>query len=342
MTGSSKTNSVPTMLRLIKLMQLIPRQQAGFKRRIGTAELEDKLRKMGFNISRRTLQRDLKNLEQAFPALRNDGHREALGWYWEEDTIVEHIPAMDYTLAFSFKLLDKLLTPSVPAITERLKPYVAAANSILPRAWKHGSEQVVVISRSMPLQPVVPDPTVIDAVFQALATRRRFRARYRRRDGEVAEYVLNPLGLVLRHEVAYLVATAWDYDDPRHYALHRFDKESMDILTEDARMPEGFDLGDYVRRGGFQYLRSQKPLRLVLRMDADTAVHLAETPLADDQTMSSPDKSNEVRIRATVADTEQLRWWILGLGDKVKVESPKKLREEISGLLERSLARYAD
>jgi hypothetical protein len=41
------------------------------------------------------------------------------------------------------------------------------------------------------------------------------------------------------------------------------------------------------------------------------------TPLADSQW-----------VRATVADTDQLRWWLLGFGNQVEVLEPVELREE--------------
>ncbi len=52
----------------------------------------------------------------------------------------------------------------------------------------------------------------------------------------------------------YLVATVWDYRDPRHYALHRFKKCSM--LDEVAVPPKDFDLDDYLRVGAFEYVES--------------------------------------------------------------------------------------
>ena len=342
MTGHFKPSATQTAIRLIKLMQLIPRRSANSRRRIGVAELEEKLVEHGFQISRRTLQRDLQTLGKAFPDLHNDGQKDALGWYWSEEALLESIPAMDYSMAFSFKMLDKLLSPRMPALIKRLQPYLEAADKVLPFEQQQQTERIYVISRSMPLKPVALDPSVVDIIERALLEQQCIRAHYRRRDDEVAEYLLNPLGLVLRNEVSYLVATAWDYQDPRHYALHRFVPDTVELLQQTAQSPEGFSLQQYVNEGGFQYLRSQATLKLKLRMDKDTAKHLQETPLSDDQKIITPRSgaSNEVKIHASVPDTEQLRWWLLGLGNKVVVEAPKRLRDEISQTLEQALAGY--
>ena len=39
--------------------------------------------------------------------------------------------------------------------------------------------------------------------------------------------------------------------------------------------------------------------------------------------------NGKIYVKATVSDTAQLRWWLLGFGAQVEVISPKKLREEI-------------
>ena len=41
------------------------------------------------------------------------------------------------------------------------------------------------------------------------------------------------------------------------------------------------------------------------------------------------EKNGKIRISGTVADAEQLRWWILGFGENVEVIKPETLRSEI-------------
>ena len=40
-------------------------------------------------------------------------------------------------------------------------------------------------------------------------------------------------------------------------------------------------------------------------------------------------EDGKVYIKASVSDTAQLRWWLLGFGGQVEVISPKSLREEL-------------
>lgn len=328
-----------TAFRLIKTLQLIPRHSADSRRRIGTTALLEKLKQLGFNISLRSLQRDLKSLQEAFPGLANDGNRDMPGWYWEEDAETLDIPAMDPSMALSFKVTEKFLAPAMPSLMRRLDPYIHAADKLLNEQRPNWLDRIRVEPRSMPLLPAAIADRCIDVVYGALISGNRFRGRYRRRDGAVAEYELSPLGLVLRNEVSYLVATAWDYDDPRHYALHRFEADTLEPLETAAHEPEGFDFDAYLDNGGFQYRLSADPLRLRLRMRTETAAHLQETPLSEDQ---SREELTEgwVRIEASVADTRQLRWWLLGLGPQVVVEAPDTLAREIAEDLRQGLEAY--
>jgi predicted DNA-binding transcriptional regulator YafY len=41
-----------------------------------------------------------------------------------------------------------------------------------------------------------------------------------------------------------------------------------------------------------------------------------------------PDQSGWVRVQATVPDTAQLRWWLMGFGEGVEVLEPVSLRDE--------------
>ena len=66
-------------------------------------------------------------------------------------------------------------------------------------------------------------------------------------------------------------------------------------------------------------------LRAVFEKDA--AVHLMESRLADDHRTTERDDGRVV-VEATVPDTAEIRWWLLGFGSAVEVLEPASLREE--------------
>jgi len=80
------------------------------------------------------------------------------------------------------------------------------------------------------------------------ADERRVAARYCPREASKAsDYEVNPLGLVFRQRILYLVCTFRDSNDVKQLALHRF--SSARLLDLRRRVPSGFYLDSYVLRG---------------------------------------------------------------------------------------------
>jgi len=314
-----------TLLRQWTMLRHIPRHP----RKITVSALHERLREQGYPTTERTIQRDLQELSGQLFGLAVDDRSRPHGWYWDRDAAQFDIPGMEPQTALAFKLAEHFAGPLMaPATLQALSPYFRRAENVLAdtsgpvRAWP---DKVQAITRGQALIPPTVDPEVFEAVYDALFNDRQFQARYHRRhDGAVKDYVVNPLGVVFRDGVVYLVCTLYDYAAVLQLALHR---------------PEGFDLGRYVDDGGLNFKLSDTPLALELLLAAETAFHLRETPLSHDQVMEDS-ADGRVRLTATVADTAQVRWWLLGLGDQVEVLSPPFLRQTIAATLRRAADRY--
>ena len=121
----------------------------------------------------------------------------------------------------------------------------------------------------------------------------------------------------------------------RLYAVHRM--TAARCLDTHRYRPEGFSLDDYIARGGLQF-GDGATLRLEARVAPWLAEILTETPLADDQQLVP--EGEDFRLTATVADSWQLRWWILSQGAGMTVLEPDTLRREITQTLKRTLKGY--
>ncbi len=145
--------------------------------------------------------------------------------------------------------------------------------------------------------------------------------------------------MVLRGSVTYLIAAANGYDDPIHFALHRF--ISTEVSTRAARSIPGFSLQRHLHHDKvFDYPMQEPSIRLVALFEADRSLHLHETPLSEDQALE-PMPDGRERIEATVKDTQELRWWLLGFGDGVEILEPKALRTEFASMAGRLHQQYS-
>lgn len=301
-----------TTLRHWTLLRAIPRAPRG----ITVPDLHRRLEGEGYRVTRRTVERDLDLLSGLFPLLCDDGGR-PYRWSWPQDRMLE-VPGMDPTTALTFALASRFLEQVLPRTSlSLLQPYFEQARTVLNASAASGlaawPDKVRILPRGLKLIGPEIDPAILDTVYGALLADRRFRCTYRPRDAdEDKDYEVNPLGLVVRDAVTYLACTLWDYDDIKQLALHRI--RTAEKLDTPARRPPGFDLDAYIRRGEFSMPFSNQLIRLEALFDADAARHLRETRLSEDQVLEDqPD--GRVLVKATVQDTGELRWWLLGFGE---------------------------
>ncbi len=330
-----------TLLRHWTMLQYIPRAPGS----IGTATLVVRLRESGYRVDVRTIQRDLVKLSTVFPLSAQEEGR-ASRWFWSRDARVMDLPGMDMPTALAFRLAQEYLTPLLPKnLLRHLSSHFGRAEELLRRQGTNRlglwPERVCAITRGpVLLQPRISEDVQM-AVEQALLEDRQLQVEYRAKDAADAKrYVVHPCGLIFRDGMIYLIGTLKDYSDLRHLALHRMN--AAQVLDIPARRPKGFALRRYVREEQFfAYPIQGTAVDLDLLFEPKAAIHLSERPLAKNQKLSTW-RDGRTRLQAKVKDTLELRWWLLGFGDKVEVLAPKSLREEFAAITQRAAARYRE
>ena len=327
-----------SILRQWALLRSLPRHP----RKRSAQQLSRRLIDEGFEVSLRTVQRDLNYLATLFP-LTADERSNPYGWSWSGEAVFD-LPGMDAATALSFQLTGQFLEALWPrGAFQELGPYLRRAEQILQGVDREGlrnwTDKVRLLPRGLKLHPPEISADILEGVYRALLEERRFEARYwpRAQEGP-REYVVNPLGLVYRDGVLYLVATLWRYSNPVQLAVHRL--EVAWLLEEPSEWPEGFNLDGYIAEGGFRYPESGGNLRLRARFTPEAAFHLYEVALSEDQDLKETEAG--VELTATVQDTQELRWWLLGFGANVRVLEPHALAGELADVAERMAAAYRE
>jgi len=326
--GMPDRSSRLTLARQWQLLRQLPSRPPGGTARQLTKALADN----GFPASKRTIERDLAVLERVFPIRCNDKGR-PYGWYWMRDADLG-IPGVDLAEALSLTMVERFLRCMLPlsfwrAFEPRL---VHASEKLRALTDRHRAarwpEKIRYVSPSLPLIPPSIDPSVLDRVQQALLQDRQLDVTYRSADDDgTRPLTLHPLGMIQRGLVAYVVATASDYTDVRFFAVHRM--QAAEIRAEPVSRPDGFSLDAYLDAGGGHFVDPDSPgqVRLEARVTDELARILEETPLSQEQTLET--NSDRHHVSARVADTWQLRWWILSQGSRIEVLQPDGLRHEI-------------
>lgn len=326
-----------TLSRQWELLRLLPSRAPGKTAR----DLMEALEAAGYPVTKRTVERDLAELAGVFPICCNEISK-PYGWHWEPGAQLE-IPGMDLAEALSLGLLEEVLRPLVPeSFVRGLEGRFAQARrklaSLAGNERAEWSERVRYLPPGLDFLPPTVLPSILREVQEALLHSRQLRVRYLSAgETETKELDLHPLALLQQGVRTYLVASAFDYDQPLLYALHRV--AAAEAMETPARRPEGFTFDRFLERGGGQFGEG-RIITLKARVSETLARLLEETPLSKDQKITKG--KDGIRLAATVFDSWQLQFWILSQGADIVVRRPAALRREIVARIEEMGAAYRE
>lgn len=299
---------------------------------IGTRDLQAQLNRAGFEISLRTVQRDLNQIAQRFP-IENNGATPQ-GWRWKTDAPIQSLPHMNSSQAVTFMMVEEHLRHLLPpSLLTEITPWFDLARRSLSsqqnnvRQWIN---RVRIIPATQPLIPPSVDRKAQQAIYEALLQDRQVECVYgsRGQHKEEKNYTLNPLALVQRGAVIYLVCTRLDKNEIQIFALHRF--KSATVLDSRALHPVNFDIDHYIDSGklGFRLRHDQPSAEVNLKLSMKTvhAITFFESKLSKDQKIEEFG-TDMVQVSATVPLNSQLIWWLRGFGKKIEQIEPHYLQD---------------
>lgn len=328
-----------TVSRQWELLKRLPTRSPGLTAR----ELTQRLNHDGFAVSKRQVERDLNELSVTFAICCNDKSI-PYGWYWAKGASVD-LPAMTGAEALSTYLMKEVVTPLLPSsVLDVMNPKFQQAHdrlesiskqSVLP-SWR---DKVAHVPPNLPQLPPTLNEDALEAIQTALLHSKQVDVRYFvASKNQSKNHILHPLGLVQRGVVTYLVACVDPYPDPRLFAMQRM--EWADMRTEDAIIPDGFSLTEYLKQGGMQFCEGQT-IRLRALIERALVQSLKESPISADQTIvSCPGTELWSELSATLIDSWQLRWWVLSMGAMIQVVSPVDLKNDILSTLKHAVRNY--
>lgn len=339
--GEYMPKNQDALFRQWHMLRLVPR----YPHKITVQDIRRALEGEGFAITERSIQRDLNELSDSFP-LYCDNRDKPYGWSWQKDAASFDLPGLTVPEALTLVMVEQhLLRDLLPApMVDQLQPHFKAARKRLdaeptPHRGRSWLDKVRTVAPTQPLLPPKIDMAVQHTISDALLYERQASIRYRRRGEKTSvEYRIHPLALIQRGPMLYLYCRIFDYEDARTLALHRI--VSAQMLDERAGYPAGFSLDRQVELGTWGFGPGTK-IQLEVIFQPGYGDHLYETPLSKDQTIEEL-ADGRLKVIATVADTQQLFWWLLGFGEGVEVMAPASTREWMAKTANELVLLYGD
>jgi predicted DNA-binding transcriptional regulator YafY len=197
------------------------------------------------------------------------------------------------------------LQAALPAASQHQAERARRAILIDPRGWQES-------------QSLTSLPVLLDALWRA----RRVRFTYERALGEANERLVDPLGLVARGSVWYLVASR--DEELRTYRVSRIREAVLD--GQESKTPSNFDLAAYWE-SSTQEFRERLPRYYATFLVAPSVMRWARYRgwrLEEERA-----EGNRVRIRVRFDVEEEALQFALSLGADAEVIEPQELRNKV-------------
>ena len=317
-----------------EMLQILPDRAPGMTARALTEKLKD----AGYEVTKRTVERDLQQFGLQFGICSNEISK-PYGWHWipgRKETFagVDLADALSLTLAES--VLKQLLPPSMVKV---LQPKFEQAKAKLAALSEHPlaklGEKVRYVPMTLHFEAPKVNEHVLEKMQDALVREKQIEVCYAPFNEKAKDLRLHPLCLVQRGNVPYLLATTFDYGDVRLYAVHRF--ESVVVLDDPITVPQGFSVDAYLVSGVMEF-GGGKEIILKAKLSDALATYLTETPLHPEQKI--PHREGGYQLTAKVRNSWQLHFWIMSQGPDIEVTAPKALRKQVRSSLEAALSKY--
>jgi len=184
-------------------------------------------------------------------------------------------------------------------------------------------------------EPVPALAALADAVWSG----RRVEVQYDR-GSTIVPRTLEPLGLVLKAGVWYLVALA--ERQARTYRVSRV--RSVTVLDEPVDRPPGFELASFWAESSAAYEREAPRVDVVVRADPDRLGHLrlavGSQAVAAAERLPTEDAEGWVHLRLRLDWPDEVPAQLLTAGSSIEVVDPPEIRDRVVRIARRLLERY--
>jgi predicted DNA-binding transcriptional regulator YafY len=287
-----------------------------------------------YEVSERTIQRDLEALEAAgYPLVdEEDSTSSCKEKRWRLIQSFNHLPPIPMTREEAFAVLAAAQTMRGLDKT----PIGEAFRSVLTKLRK--AIKPLELEMTTLSGTYIDDPDIernyaghrdtINLLLKALHRRQLLDIRYHAaHTDEVTERTVAPLCFWKSGGELYLIAHCYMRNAPRSFRVDRF--VSVKPSAEKLPWPEGFDPVNFLRHSFGPWVG--EPKEVVLEFPVSGKDHFDKVQIHPTQQIRTL-KGGGVEVRLKVAPSLNLAQWLAGFGRDVRVVAPPELREWVLNL----------
>lgn len=328
--GAHKEKSHGRVGRVVQLLTTLSKIGTS----LGKGYTADELAKL-FGVSRRTLFRDLKEIQGIGiqPALSRSHRGYALA-------PEQFLPPINLNLQEALGLLllvHKMRNQIQMPFKHSAMLAAMKIESCLPQQVRNYCESALArISTKASAQAPAPTTPGLDNIFtilqSAAAQRKKVRVEYDSlHNGKIISCEVSPYHLLYNQRAWYIVGQSSIHKTTSTFKLNHI--HNAEMLDERFDNNLSFDLAEYLGCA-WSIIPEGKMYHVRLRFASKVASSVAKVCWHKSQQVThNPDGSATIDFR--VDGLGEITWWILGYGDQVEVLSPAALRKNVAEIARR-------
>ncbi|MEZ9711074.1 helix-turn-helix transcriptional regulator, partial [Vibrio breoganii] len=334
---SEFTVTKSTLVRLFELYRKIPSPKGAG---LSTRKLHEYLIEEGFEVSKRTVERDLLKLQE-ITGIYAEKTPEGNIWKNSIDN-QDLLPTMQPTEALLLIAAERLLKHAMPPESKMLlENRIHKAHKTLDKSNRLGKwqDKLYIVEGQIPHATTQVDSAILSNIYESVLNETMLNLSYTKLDTEESKrYCLNPLAIVAREHGHYLVATK--KESPNKPQLFNFRRVTQaESLANRLIKPRGFNVSEYIESNPTGWLLSQFKHRIEIRVKWFAYDWLKYNQLHSSQTLTKLDDEWYLLTLETNV-TYDLVGWVLRFSTDTIAESPRILVDEIKERLTNMAERY--
>lgn len=309
-----------SIARIRRLLELVEVLQSG--QFYNTNQLSQRCK-----ISRRTIFRDIKVLQQSGLNVKFDEHKQ--GYHLVGN---RYLKPTDFTVDEALSLI--VLCNSL-SVTETGIPFQEPAQSAvlklqsnLPeKLLSHIGDLVDSIDIHIDSKNHLEDSEFhFEVLKMALSERKSVRIKYRSfTENKDIQTLLSIYRLFFRRRSWYVVGRSSIHREVRIFNIGRI--VSAELTDRTYKVPVRFSIDKFLGNA-WNLIRGEKTYEVAIRFLPKVAENVAEVQWHKTQKIIR-NNDGSIDFHVTVDGVDEISWWILGYGDQAEVIEPKELRQKI-------------
>lgn len=289
-------------------------------------------------VSERTIYRDMDALSGAgIPVLAERGANG--GWMLLEEyrTNLTGLNPAETQALFLTKPAQLLADLGLDKAAEAaLVKLLAALPTMQRRDAEYARQRILVDTAGW--HQTQEDLSALPILQEAIWQERKLQLIYQRGDGTGVERLVDPLGLVAKGSVWYLVAAV--EGEARTYRVSRV--QAANVTDQRSVRPPHFDLAAYWAESSASFIANLPRYVATVRVALEIVPELGYMGrLARIENIEPAEADGWVKVSIRFDVEQEACAYVLGFGDQIEVLEPPELREKVMQLAQRVVAFYA-